>query len=88
MADALWQDALAAHPLGFAHIVGAGVNFLEHGLNLRLVYTTCGISGNNFAQLLQTELHVVEVLDGFAQFNGNVCEHGLEFTECLTGGTA
>ena len=45
------------------------------------LHTSGGIGGHGIVQLLQAELHVVEVGDGFAQRIGNVGKHGLEVAE-------
>ena len=84
MAYTLGQYTLTPHTLGLAHIFGTGIYLTEHLLHLRLADTSHRICLHHFAQLLQAELHVVEVLDGLAQLNRDVCQHGLKVTESLS----
>ena len=88
MADALGEHALAAHALCLAHIVSAGFEFGNELLHFHLLHASCGVGCHHLAELLEAELHIVEVLDGLSELYGNICEHGLEASEGFAGSAA
>ena len=79
MADTLGEFALAVEAFSLAHFFGACLEFVNEPLHLG--QTTSLVFGHGLAELLEAELHVVEVLDGFAQLCGDVGEHCLEVAE-------
>ena len=56
-------------------------DFVEQGFHLGLLDAAGFIFGDGFFELLDAELDVVEVLDGFAELCGEVGEHRLELGE-------
>ena len=83
MADAFRKSSFPSHSLGLAHLVGSLLNLGKHVLHALFLHPTSRVALDDVVQLFETELHVVEVLDGLAQLNGNVGKHSLEVAESL-----
>ena len=82
MTDTFRQFALTIQLFGATHLFC----ILFDGIyqSLHLFQTTGRIGSNRFAQLLQTELHVMEIRNGFAQLFRDIGQHGFEFAELQT----
>ena len=83
MADALGQEAGTIQAFAFAHRFCSlfdGFDEIAY-----FAHSTGTIASNCLAELPKTELHVVEVGNGFAQLDGDVGEHVLEFSEGKAG---
>ena len=81
MADALWQLALAVQLFGSTHLLSTLEQSIDQLLHLgnaaRLVV------GNGIVELLEAELHVMEVRNGLVERLLNIGKHGLELAEAL-----
>jgi len=82
MTNALRQFTFTEKSFATCHGVGT-LFYLSHDI-LYTFQTTCLVSFYSFLELLETELDVVEVLNGFTQLSGNICEHCLEVTKGFT----
>ena len=81
MADALCKLSLAVQALALAHLLSACLKFVYEPLYLS---KTAGlVLSHSLAELLQAELHVVEILDSLAKLRGNIGQHCLEVAESL-----
>lgn len=85
MAYALGQHALAVHPFGAAHRVGAAFEFGE-----KLAYAACSacrVGLHGVAELPEAVFHIVEVGNALFQLGVDVDEHCLKLAESLAGCT-
>ena len=79
MADALGQESCTMEAFAFAHRFGPLLDAVDE-----VSYLGCPSSpivANCLTELLKAELHIVEVGNGFAQFDGDICQHILELSE-------
>ena len=88
VADALWQRPFPAHALSLAHLFSPLLYLGQHLLHLLFLHASGWIALDDVVQLFEAELHVVEVLDGLAELNGYVGQHGLEVAEGAACSTA
>ena len=81
MAHTLGQFAFAVKAFAAAHVFGTS----HHLVNdvFRSGEAACLVGLNGLFELLEAELDVVEILNGFAERYGNVGQHGLEIAESL-----
>ena len=83
MAYAQSQLALTKEAFALAHLVHIRFDLIHkfsHGSG-----TSNGIATQNVAQLVASQLHVVERRDGFAQLVSHISKHRLEVAEGITG---
>ena len=83
MADALGQESGTMEAFAFAHRFGSSLDALDEVAHFG--YPSSSIVANSLAKLLKAELHVMEVGNGFAQFDRDICQHVLEFSEGEAG---
>ena len=81
VANALGQLAFAEEAFALGHFLLTLADFVEQGFHGGFVDTAGLVVGHSVIELLNAELDVVEVLDGFAELCGEVGEHGLELSE-------
>ena len=81
VANALGQLAFAEEAFALGHFLLTLADFVEQGFHGGFVDTAGLVVGHSVIELLNAELDVVEVLDGFAELCGEVGEHGLELGE-------
>ena len=83
MAYAQSQLALTKKTLTLTHLVHIRFNLIHkfsHGSG-----TSYRIASQNVAQLVASQLHVVERRDGFAQLVSHVSKHRFEVAESVAG---
>ena len=83
VAYAFRQFAFAVQAFSLAHLFGTFLQLIE--VFFHFVHSTGGVGSHGISQLLQAELHVVEVRDGLTQFIGNIGQHSLEVTKGYSG---
>ena len=82
MAQAFRQFSFAIQALCLAHLVAIAQQSGDDVVHL--VHSFCLVCRNSFLKLLQTQLHVVEVGDGFAKGFGQIDQHFLEVSESFS----
>ena len=83
MADALGQESCTMEAFAFAHRFGPLLDAVDEVAHLG--YPSSPIAADCLTELLKAKLHIVEVGNGFAQLDGDICQHILEFSEGKAG---
>ena len=83
MADALGQESSSMQTFSFAHRFGSLLDAFDEVAHLG--YPSSPIVADCLMELLKAKLHIVEVGNGFAQLDGDICQHILEFSEGKAG---
>ena len=83
MADSLGQESCMMKSFTFAHRFGSLLDAVDKVAHLG--YPSSPIATNCLAELLKAEFHIVEVRNGFAQLDGDICQHILELSEGKAG---
>ena len=83
VADALGQKSGTIESFALAHRFGSSLDALDEVANLG--YSSDTVVANRLTELLKAKLHIVEVGNGFAQLDGDICQHILEFSEGKAG---
>ena len=83
MVNVFFQLSFAVQTFLNTECIGTFFNFVYQILNF--IQSASCVSLHCIVELLQTELHIVEVRDSFAQCTfRNIRQHVLEIAECLT----
>ena len=82
MADALGQESCTMEAFAFAHRLGPLLDAVDEVAHFGS--PSSPIVANCLTELLKAELHIVEVGNGFAQLDGDICQHILELSEGKT----
>ena len=83
MAHAFGQFALTIQALALAHLLRTVLYLVQ--IIAHFLHTAYGIRSHGIAELLQAELHIVEIGNRLAQRIGDVRKHRLEIAESHTG---
>ena len=83
MANAFGQESGTMQTFAFAHCFGSLLDAVDEVAHL--VCPSSPIVADCLMELLKAKLHIVEVRNGFAQLDGDICKHILEFSEGKAG---
>ena len=83
MADPFGEFTFPIQTFRFTHFVCTFFYFIQ--IVLYFCHSSGCIRCNSVTKLFETELHVVEVGNRFAQCFRNIGQHSLEITECFSG---